>query len=150
MGSHWNTCVYYLLIMKDVQECYQRPISSAFHYFWSFFVLSSQETGKAWELIMRMMSDGCEMDVGKEGSTLKQHTWLHHQVSIAWLVSSPDPTCERWSGDIRLIPRASLILITFWREIFSLPITLLIRQSVVLHRKFLATSARWHSTFLGT
>ena len=117
MGSHWNTCVCCVLIMKDVQECYQRLMSSAFHYFWSFFVLSSQKTGKAWELIMWMTSDGCEMVVGREGSTLKQHTWLHHQVYIAWLVSSPDPTCERGSGDIRLIPRASLILITFWREI---------------------------------
>ena len=35
---------------------------------------------------------------------------LHH------LVTSPDPTYERGSGDIRLIPRASLTLITFWRE----------------------------------
>ena len=33
------------------------------------------------------------------------------------VVSSPDPTYERGSGDIRLIPRASLTLITFWREI---------------------------------
>ena len=33
------------------------------------------------------------------------------------LVSSPDPTYERESGDIRLILRASLTLITFWREI---------------------------------
>ena len=30
------------------------------------------------------------------------------------LVSSPDPTYDRGSGDIQLIPRASL---TFWREI---------------------------------
>ena len=40
------------------------------------------------------------------------------------VVSSPDPTYERGSGDIRLIPQASLTLITFWREIFSPPITL--------------------------
>ena len=33
------------------------------------------------------------------------------------VVSSPDPIYERGSGDIRLIPRASLTLITFQREI---------------------------------
>ena len=33
------------------------------------------------------------------------------------IVSSPDPTYERGSGDIRLIPWGSLMLITFWREI---------------------------------
>ena len=38
-------------------------------------------------------------------------------MSTHWLVSSPDPTYKRGSGDIRLIPRASLTLITFWREI---------------------------------
>ena len=33
------------------------------------------------------------------------------------VVLSPNPTYERGSGDIRLIPRASLTLITFWRDI---------------------------------
>ena len=33
------------------------------------------------------------------------------------LVSSSDPTYKRGSGDIGLIPQASLTLITFWREI---------------------------------
>ena len=32
------------------------------------------------------------------------------------LVSSPDPTQEERSDDIRLISQASLTLITFWRE----------------------------------
>ena len=32
------------------------------------------------------------------------------------VVSSPDPTYKRGSGDIRLIPQASLMLITFRRE----------------------------------
>ena len=45
------------------------------------------------------------------------------------VVSSPDPTYERGSGDIQLIPRVSLMLITFQRS-FSQPITL---QSVVQH-----------------
>ena len=50
------------------------------------------------------------------------------------IVSSSDPTYERGSGDIWLIPRASLMLITFWIEIS-------LRQSVVQHQKFLATPA---------
>ena len=33
------------------------------------------------------------------------------------VVSSPDPTYKRGSGDIWPIPLASLTLITFWREI---------------------------------
>ena len=37
----------------------------------------------------------------------------------------------------------------FLERNFSPPITLQKRQSVVQHRKFLATSARWHSTFFG-
>ena len=36
----------------------------------------------------------------------------------------------------------------FLERSFSPPITLQKRQSVVQHRKFLASSARWHSTFL--
>ena len=60
------------------------------------------------------------------------------------LVSSPDPTYERGSGDIRPIPWALLSLITFWREI-----SLQRKQSVVQHQKSFATSARWRSTFLG-
>ena len=59
-----------------------------------------------------------------------------------YIVSSPDPTYERGSCDIRLIPRASLTLITFWREILS-TITLQTICSATL-----ATSARWHSTQL--
>ena len=47
---------------------------------------------------------------------------VYHTCSLI-LVSSPDPTYERGSGDIRLVPRASLTLITFWRD-FSPPITL--------------------------
>ena len=45
-------------------------------------------------------------------SALVTKTFVHSTI-----VSSPDPTYERGSGDIRLIPRASLMLITFWREI---------------------------------
>ena len=42
---------------------------------------------------------------------------LYHQRNSLLIVSSPDPTYERGSGGIRLIPQASLTLITFWREI---------------------------------
>ena len=56
------------------------------------------------------------------------------------LVSSPDPTYERGSGDIRLIPRASLTLITFWREIFFAN-HIAETQSAVQHWKSLAASA---------
>ena len=60
---------------------------------------------------------------GESGHETKQGNILFLVQKMAlnqcgWvLVSSPDPTYERGSGDIRLIPRASLTLITFWREI---------------------------------
>ena len=60
------------------------------------------------------------------------------------LVLSPDPTYGRGSGDIWPIPW----LYYFLERNFSPPITLQKRQSIALHRKFLATSTRWHSTFL--
>ena len=37
-------------------------------------------------------------------------------ISLVMLVSSPDSTYKRGPGDIQLIPQASLMLITFWRE----------------------------------
>ena len=53
---------------------------------------------------------------------IEPHAVLNIQKLVSYhsgVVSSPDPTYERGSGDIRLIPWASLTLITFWREIFS-------------------------------
>ena len=40
-----------------------------------------------------------------------------HYKSLMGISLVPDPTYQRGSGDIRLIPQASLTLITFWREI---------------------------------
>jgi len=43
---------------------------------------------------------------------------VSHMVGLpSKLVSSPDPTYKRGSGDIQLIPQVSLTLITFQREI---------------------------------
>jgi len=39
------------------------------------------------------------------------------RMAVSALVSSPDPTYDRGSGDIWLIPRVSLMLMKFWREI---------------------------------
>ena len=52
--------------------------------------------------------------------------------------SSPDPTYERGYGDIRLIP----LNVDYLERNISPPITLQKRQSVVQHRKFLASLAR--------
>ena len=54
----------------------------------------------------------------------------------AILVSSPDPTYEGGSGDIRLIPQASLDVNYFLERNFSLPSTLQKTQSVLQHQKF--------------
>ena len=65
------------------------------------------------------------------------------------LVSSPDPTYER--ARVWWHPADSLGFINvdyFLERNFSPPITLQRTQSAVQHRKFLATSSRWHSTFL--
>ena len=71
-------------------------------------------------------------------ATKKQHyvnSFLHKKVESE-LVSCSDPTYERrGSGDVHPIPRA------FQRN-FPPPITLQKSQSVVQHRKFLATSTR--------
>ena len=53
----------------------------------------------------------------------------------AILVSSPDPTYKRGSGDIRMIPRASNVDYFLERN-FSPPITLQKTQSVLQHQKF--------------
>ena len=44
-------------------------------------------------------------------------TWREHDFGLYLVVSSPDPTYERGSGDIWLISQASLMLITFRTEI---------------------------------
>ena len=49
-------------------------------------------------------------------STVVSRKYARPLAALA-LVSSPDPTYKRGSGDIWLIPQASLTLITFWREI---------------------------------
>ena len=48
---------------------------------------------------------------------MRQSTFRNvHLVDVAhvFLVLCPDPTCEGGSGDILLIPRASLTLIVLW------------------------------------
>ena len=66
------------------------------------------------------------------------------------IVSCPDPTrTRRGSGDIWVIPRTSITLITFCREI-SLCQSHCRKHNLQCNtkRKSLPTSAQWHSTFL--
>ena len=76
-------------------------------------------------------------------STMQSDHMIHHTIS---LVPRPHLQEKVWwhpadsSGFINVD--------YFLKRNFSPPITLQKTQSVVQHRKFLATSARWHSTFL--
>ena len=82
-------------------------------------------------------------------STLTITGLLKPKYSGLWqLVSSPDPTYER-EGLVTSGWDSGFINIDYFLERnIPPPITLQKIQSVVQHLKFLASSARWHSTFL--
>ena len=54
---------------------------------------------------------------GAAGFSCTFTTSQEHDFGLYLVVSSLDPTYKRGSGDIWLIPQASLTLITFWTEI---------------------------------
>ena len=72
---------------------------------------------------------------------INEWVWLRSHILL-------DPTYERGSGDIRLIPQASLTLITFWREISFHQSHCRKHNLWEQHQKVLATLAWWHSTFV--
>ena len=82
------------------------------HGLLSFMGALPRKQNLAVEVKVQLTVDACTM-VQMINAILR---W-HNQAYTLSIVSCPDPTYERGSGDIRLIPRASLMLITFRREI---------------------------------